>query len=133
MKAVLRIEYIGAATWDRLRQFERFEEIVIGGKKTPSDDDYMSQPGPRVLEYRLEDGAWIVSRVHGRRDYSRANSRGTRGVMVNHIIESGALYRVKEPVSWRSMAHYFVSVTADGGLLRMTKEEALEWASAHLV
>lgn len=133
MKAVLRLEYIGAATWDRLRQFERFERLVFGGKEAPWDGDYMAQPGPRVLEYRLDGGAWIVSRIYGQRDYSKANSRGTRGVMVNYIIESGALYRVKEPVSWRSVAHYFVTVTADGGLLRMTKEEALEWASAHLV
>ena len=134
MKAILSLEYIGAATWDRLRQFERFERMIIGGQPLPVDHpDYMAQPGPRVTRYALEGDTWIVSEVHGQRDYSGANSRGTRGVMVRFILDDSAIYRVKEPVSWRNCAHYFAAVDADGAVLKMEQQEALKWASVHLV
>lgn len=134
MKAVLRLEYIGASTWDRLRQFERFERAVLGCRRADDifvdGDAYMDLPGPRVLAYRvLGPDAGSVGPVYGHRDYSQANSKGTRGVMVVYTLEQGVIYRVKAPTSWRSSSQFFAVVDDDGSVLRMSKAEVLEWAS----
>lgn len=134
MKAHLALEFIGAATWDYVRQFERFERALTDNKAVIGEDsDYLDLPGPRLLEYRLHGDFWRERPVYGRRDYSRANSKGTRGVMINYILDSEALYRVKAPVSWRSVSHYYAVVDAGGNVLKLDKEGAIEWASVHLI
>lgn len=135
MKAHLSLEYIGATIWDEVRQFDRLAGRIIpayqAGLGGLDRDDYMSLPGPRVLAYKIEPDGLIVSRVRGQRDYSRANSKGTRGVTMNYILEEGVLYQVKSPTSWRSSERYFATVTPGGEIARKTKEEALEWARSH--
>lgn len=135
MKAVLRLEFIGAATWDRLRQFDRFTRFA-GYNVNPQDwetaAEYLDLPGPRVLAYRVTgEDAGTVAPIHGHRDYSGANSKGTRGVMVVYTLEEGVIYWIKEPTSWRSASRYFAIVDSSGAVLKMTKEEALSWASVH--
>ena len=53
--------------------------------------------------------------------------------MVVYTLEEGVIYWIKEPTSWRSSARYFAVVNADGAILRMNKEAALQWASDHWV
>lgn len=137
MKAVLRLEHIGAATWDRLRQFDRFSRAA-GFDVTTGDwesaEEYLALPGPRVLAYRVSGpDAGTVGPIHGHRDYSCANRAGTRGIMVVYTLEEGTIYRVKAPTSWRAAERFFAIVDQEGDVRRMTKTEALAWASAHWV
>lgn len=134
MKASLALEFIGATIWDEIGRFDRLATRMIPGYEAGlgsvlDQDDYMDQPGPRVLEYKIDADGLIVSRVRGQRDYSRANSKGTRGVLMHYILESGVLYQIKAPMSWRSSDRYFAVVSPTGDVVRKTKEEALAWAS----
>lgn len=130
MKTALRLEFIGASAWDALRQFESLERMAGIGrcdrKSRPFD-----RPGPCVLRcYKADDGEIRHEIVHGKRDYSRANSKGTRGVYLNYILEEDELYLVKSPDSWRSTSVYFAAVDTGGKVVKVTNEDALEWLNA---
>lgn len=138
MKAALSLEYIGASTWDSLKDFERFSRVSGFTVGRPHDwdtaDEYMDLPGPRVMAYRITGpDAGSIGPLRGHRDYRRANSKGTRGVMVVYTLEEGTIYRIKAPTSWRSSVQYFAVVDATGEIRRMRKEESLAWASTHWV
>lgn len=115
MKATLSLEYIGGNTWDVLRRFE------------PGSD----WPGPFVKKAvaQKQDGTPFFEVIYGKRDYSKANSKGSRGVYVWYILESGWLYYVKEPRSWKSVDFYWCAVTENGDVYKMSESEAQEWLS----
>lgn len=48
--------------------------------------------------------------VRGRPDYTRANSRGTRGVHWHWTLESGRVYEICHPTSWKSSRRFFCEV-----------------------
>jgi hypothetical protein len=56
--------------------------------------------------------------VYGKTDYSRANSKGSRGVRIFYALESGKHYLVKAPESWGSTDVYRCRVTNDGTIVR---------------
>jgi hypothetical protein len=55
-------------------------------------------------------------------DYSKSNSKGTRGVYLNYFLEYGSLYEVSSPESWTSTDRYFLEITDDGEKKRLEKE-----------
>lgn len=59
--------------------------------------------------------------AEGVKDYTHANSVGSRGVYVFYALPPG-LYEVNEPVRWRRNDRYFIQV-ADGRWKRITREE----------
>lgn len=61
--------------------------------------------------------------MRGVRDYSRANSVGSRGVWICYALEPG-VYEVYERVSWQRDTRYFIQVTSDGHYHRISLEEA---------
>lgn len=63
----------------------------------------------------------------GKKDYARGNGRGSRGVHVYYTLESGHLYEVCAPVSWKHDDRYCCTVTEDGTIVRMTREETQAW------
>lgn len=133
MKASLRLEYIGASNWDAINRIDRMSVAFGLHRPDPFEQcEYMNMPGPRVMSYRLEDGAWFATNVSGKRDYRNANSKGTRGVFMCYILDEGMLYRVKEPTSWRSSNQYFCIVTNNGEVVKLDKEGALQWAKKAL-
>lgn len=70
-------------------------------------------------------GRWVRAYLAGSKDYSRANSRGSRGVMVTYLLEEGPVYEISSPTSWRATDRYFARVV-DGKLVRMTAAEVTE-------
>lgn len=56
--------------------------------------------------------------IYGRTDYSRANSKGSRGVRICYLLESGKRYFVKAPVSWKRTDEYFCYVSEAGEIVR---------------
>lgn len=70
-------------------------------------------------------GKWSRSFLHGSRDYSNANSVGSRGIMVTYLLDHGPVYEISSPQTWHSTDRYFVRI--DGGkLVRMTEDEVIE-------
>lgn len=119
MKAALKLEAIGQNYVRELRSFDRFcsDQIGIPFEKCP---------------YR--HGVWEISwgkavPVRGDWDYSQANSKGSRGVYIIYILDSGKLYQVAEPVSWKRTRHYFAGVNDFGEIIEMDEKEAMEWLS----
>lgn len=89
-------------------------------------------------EKPLRDQPW-VARITGVRpsgdfdrehldyhvDYSKANSRGSRGVRRVFWLEEGELYEVFEWLSWRRSRQYFCCVE-DNHLIELTREGVIE-------
>ncbi len=68
--------------------------------------------------------------MQGQKDYSKANSVGTRGIYKHYFLEDG-LYEVSSPQSWKSTDRYFIYVE-NGEMWRVTREEAQLWVNDHL-
>ena len=62
-----------------------------------------------------------------KKDYSRANSKGSRGVFAEYILESGKIYDVKTRKS-----RYFCTVNENGDIKELTEREVGEWLKDHL-
>jgi hypothetical protein len=69
------------------------------------------------------DGELLGARLRGKRDYTDANGIGSRGVSVYYLLESGRLYEVSAPRTWRHTEHYYCTVTDAGAIERLTEEE----------
>ena len=127
MKAALSLEFIGANTHDYLRGAERLMELA-GVKLHPED---RVRGGPWVAALRRDAGGAIrLDFLAGKRDYSKANSKGSRGVYVHYVLEQDRLYWVQSPKSWKSTIRYYAAVTAAGGIRTLTADEAKEWIDA---
>jgi hypothetical protein len=59
------------------------------------------------------------------RDYSRANSVGSRGVYAYYVLGDG-IYEVNERMTWKRTDRYFAQVS-NGTITRITQEEVDEW------
>lgn len=60
------------------------------------------------------------------RDYRSASSTGNRGVYAYYILESGKIYDVLKPVSWKNSHRYFCTVDEDGDIITLEKKEVDE-------
>jgi hypothetical protein len=117
LKASLAIEAIGQNSIRDIRSFDRFLSNTVGLK-------------PDLMPWR--HGVWLIgwrkaTPLNGKWDYAKANSKGSRGVYIHYILESGNLYQVASPCSWKTTDHYFCTVSDDGDIVKMTQEEAFEW------
>ncbi len=61
--------------------------------------------------------------VKGQKDYSLANSIGSRGVYVYYPLKSG-LYEVHERLTWKRTRRYFIRVQ-DAKITEIAREEVL--------
>lgn len=62
-----------------------------------------------------------------KKEYSRGNSKGSRGIYAEYILETGRLYEVKEQKSWSRFERYFCKVNDDGEVLKIDETEVIEW------
>lgn len=60
-------------------------------------------------------------------DYSKANSKGTRGVIHWFILETGKIYEVESPVSWSRKERYFCKISECGDIIKIDKSEVDKW------
>jgi len=76
------------------------------------------------------DSKYIYKRnfIKGIKDYSHANSVGSRGVYKYYHLTDG-LYEIKSPQSWKWSDRYFAKVK-EGKLKRITEEELIRWLEA---
>ncbi len=63
--------------------------------------------------------------LHRNKDYSEANSVGSRGVYAYYILESGKIYEVSEPLTWKKTDRYLCTVTPDGEIEKLDMETVM--------
>lgn len=128
MKATIGIELIG----DNEMQFFRLYESVF--------DQALFQGAGKALIGRPKSSSWVaeITGTHPKyglnrkflgykKDYSKSNSSGSRGVYAWYILESGKCYEVSRKLTWSSLDRFFARVTEDGGIERIEKSEVMEW------
>lgn len=62
--------------------------------------------------------------LDGQKDFSEANSIGSRGVYYYYHLRPGEVYEVRELVNWTKERRYFCCVEG-GRIVEMSREEAL--------
>ncbi len=65
------------------------------------------------------------------KDYKNASSTGNRGVYAYYILESGKIYDVLKPVSWKNSHRYFCTVDKEGDIITLKKREVDECLKSH--
>lgn len=68
--------------------------------------------------------------LDGKKDYSQANSVGSRGVYLFYVLRPGIVYEVHALTSWSGSEQYFCRVEGSE-LVRMTLNEAAAWMEDH--
>jgi len=126
MKASLILESIGHANVQRERLFMAkcdavipgLGAFVIGKSSTRGWVALIRGPGGK---FRL-DRQFLKPKI----DYKNSNGAGTRGVQKCYLLESGNVYEVSDPKSWKCDEKYFVVVLECGTIRRFkTYEEAV--------
>ncbi len=67
--------------------------------------------------------------IRGHRDYSNANSKGTRGITIIYLLDDGHIYEAKYKTSWRHEERYFCKAV-NGSIVRIPESEVIEWAKS---
>ena len=129
MKATIGLELFG----DNNRQRLEAERRMINELSPGLGDQVIGQD---------PDSIWIAEIIgyndrseyqrrylRGRRDYTKANSKGSRGVFMWYILEAGKTYEVSSRASWSRMDRYFCIVSPEGDIIRISKEEGDAWLS----
>lgn len=123
MKGTVGLEYIGLNT-DQL--FAQYAALCRAIGHLPDEDFPRREPAVAEIS-RDEFGGLAKCWLAGKRDYSKANSKGSRGVYVWYTLEQDKLYWIKDPRSWRCTETYFAAITADGTVCRLSEAQAQEW------
>ena len=132
MLASLKLEAIGDDLRQTLRLWRNIADlaapglgdVVIGSTPSRAWVAWITGPDAR---YR-----WKREFLRGRKDYTDANGVGSRGVYVWYTLESGKVYEVQAPVTWKRDERYFCRVTDDGEIVGIEESEVPEWLSAAL-
>lgn len=85
-----------------------------------------------VAEINGYDPGYRYSRqfLQGRTDYSRTCSIG-RGTYKQYLLQSGHIYEVYAPVSWKHHDRYFCRVDETGTIIRMSQSEVDAWLTSN--
>lgn len=134
MKASLKIECIGDNTDQMLKFWKGVTSDILG-------------EGISEATFGTMKASYFVAEITGfhpqfkyerhflkcKKDYRKANSKGSRGVYAYYILEYGKIYDVLEPYSWKNSHRYFCTVDNEGGIEILTKEEVNKCLKDRLV
>ena len=124
MLAQLKIEAIGDSTDAQIKAYHKTVSTMLGRNFA---DAFIGKSAPSYWVARITgtDIRYGYQRefLHGKKDYTNANSIGSRGVEVSYLLESGNIYEVKKHVSWKRSVRYFCTVDDNGDIIDMSKEE----------
>jgi hypothetical protein len=127
MKAYLELELRG----DGIREMSKLYKY-LGNEAAPGLGTalFSFPPSAWVAEITGPDSKYKYQRkfLRLKKDYSRSNSKGSRGVYAEYILDSGRLYEVKDFKN-----RYFCTVSDDGDIIKLNESEVQEWLKNHLV
>jgi hypothetical protein len=121
MKACLEIELIGD---NMVQTFRMWTKVLNDG--FPGLGDYTLgslPPSGWVAEVTGIDPKYKYKRdfLRYRKDYSRSNSKGSRGVFAEYILESEKIYDVRD-----NKRRFFCKVTDEGDIVHIDESEVRE-------
>lgn len=121
MKAVLEIELVGDNIVQEMRLWRRLGDDLMPGIGTMIFGKY--PPSGWVAEISGFDERYKYKRnfLRCKKDYSRANSKGSRGVYAEYILDEGKIYEVKN-----RKKRYFCKVV-DWKIVKIDESEVIEW------
>lgn len=124
MKATLKIECIGDNDTQFLKFWKSALTEMVGDKLTESIF------GNIPLKFFVAEITGFHSKfkyerkfLRCKKDYRNANNKGSRGVYAFYILESGKIYDIKHPYSWKNHDRYFCTVDDNGDIKILTKEQ----------
>lgn len=57
-------------------------------------------------------------------DYSKSNSKGTRGIWCSYFLQEDFIYEISKPVSWSTTDRYFAKII-NGCLEKISKDDVV--------
>lgn len=126
MKASLKIEAIGDDVNQICKLYTRMANDALPGL---GDMTFGGAPFRYwVAEITGYDPKYKYARtfLKPKKDYSQANSKGSRGVFLYFLLESGKIYEAKT-----SKRRYFCIVDEDGNIVEVEKEYVDQWLNDH--
>jgi hypothetical protein len=122
MRPVIKLELIADDFfWHKSRNLWAFDRELrymrrLGPDHTPSWAARLAglQNDMPVREY-----------LSGVKDYTNANSTGSRGIFCYYPLRDG-LYEINDRYHWNKVRHYYLLV-CDGKMQEIGREEAIEW------
>jgi|GEM_PF-1008693 len=122
MKAFLEIELKGDDMRQMMKLWTGVTNMIFPGLGDLTFGGYPSSGW--VAEITGFDKKFKYQRnfLRYKKDYSRANSKGSRYVYAEYILESGKLYDVKD-----NKERYFCTVNDEGDIITLTEQEVVEW------
>jgi hypothetical protein len=130
--ASLVLEWIGFDTYQEMKGFRRLTNEMIPGAGDRIIGTVPASAWVAELRGRHHKYTFERSFLRGKIDYSKANSKGSRGVEVHFVLYPGKYYEVSNPTSWRRTDRYFCRVTDDGEIVRIDRSEVLECLKSDL-
>lgn len=118
----LALEHIGEP-YDRNRRHyrRRADQMRLGSHRWKQEQLYLAQnrrPWVAQILRMNPDGSLDRWFVKGLKDYTDANSTGTRGIRLYFHLEPGHIYEVRHFTSWTAEDRYFCRVEA-GRVVRL--------------
>ena len=128
------VEYIGEAQDAKLALLAGILREGLGSGVSRAVVGNARPRKPWAAEITGTDPRFGVARKFLQPKWQRknANSAHSRGVELWFVLESGHLYEIKSPTSWKSSDQYFCTVLDDGSIKRLSKDEAMQWLKNHL-
>lgn len=122
MNATLRLEAIGDNHVASMRHSHKLASAVVSREEAALLRPPYRQPW--VAEITGTDPRFGFARkfLSGRKDYSEANSIGSRGVHLYYELTPG-VYEVNDLVSWSRTRRYFCRVGEDGSRQEIPEAE----------
>jgi hypothetical protein len=121
MKATLGLEAIGGF---------HYRSKKTGNEMIDATFDFGPDPCwvAKITGFRGTD-YFQREHLHGKKDYTNSNSKGTRGIFVWYTLETGKYYEVESRLSWSRSEHYFCKTDDNGDIIKVERKEVEAWCS----
>lgn len=132
MRAVLEIELFGEDTRAMVKAYTQLLDSCMPGLGNDTIGSF--PPSGWVSEITGFDSKYKYARrfLKPKKDYSRSNSKGSRGVFAEYVLESGKIYDVKSQTTWKHVERYFCTVDKNGEIIKLSETEMIECLKSHL-
>lgn len=127
MRYVLKLEAIGDNQTAYLRQYLKQERPNQFGYRELQAFKFGNKtltPWVSLITGITKRGFFEREFAEGQRDYSQANSVGSRGIFIYYALKPG-ICEVNERISWKRARRYFLHVISDELAEEMSREEVL--------
>lgn len=127
MKAMLGLEVFGYADQQWMKREKEIMDQVVPGLGTATFGDCKAEVWvAEIVDFDPRYG-YGRSFLKPRIDFSKANSKLSRGVMKWYVLDSGRTYEVSQRTSWKNLHRYFCFVDVDGNIVKIDKKEVDAW------